>query len=283
MRGATAPLFLSNFCPTKSPNRGLGGWLAREGHVLQVEYGHVSIGAGKDLAPENGSIVGEGIVVGEVQITHFAQAHLTGRGRLSILKTLNGIGIKPFFCEHRQGWSWRTVSTITLLYLSRTCFYNQNCMKDILLTEEGIQKLKSELKQLIDVDRKEIIRKIKETREYGDLSENAEYDAARNNQSMIEGRIEELEALLKKAKVIDSKKATASHDKVVIGSKVMVEIEGDEEAYTLVGSAESDPATGMISIESPLGQALNGAKVGQVVEVAIPDGGTVAYKIVKIN
>jgi len=156
-------------------------------------------------------------------------------------------------------------------------------MKDILLTQEGITKLKSELKQLIEVDRKDIIKKIKETREYGDLSENAEYDAARNQQSMIEGRIEELEALLKKAKVIDGKKAAASHDKVVIGSKVQVEVEGDKEEYSLVGSAESDPTTGHISVESPLGKALVGAKIGQVVEVAIPDGGAVAYKILKIN
>ena len=156
-------------------------------------------------------------------------------------------------------------------------------MKDILLTEEGLTKLKKELKTLIEVDRKEIIKKIKETREYGDLSENAEYDAARNQQSMVEGRIEELEALLKKAKVIDSKKAAAAHDKVVIGSKVQVEVEGDTENYTLVGSAESDPTTGHISVESPLGQALVGAKIGQVVEVAIPDGGAVAYKILKVN
>lgn len=156
-------------------------------------------------------------------------------------------------------------------------------MKDILLTQEGISKLKNELKQLIDVDRKDIIKKIKETREYGDLSENAEYDAARNQQSMIEGRIEELEALLKKAKVIDEKKAAATHDKVVIGSKVKVEIEGDTEDYLLVSSAESDPATGHISVESPLGQALVGAKVEQVVKVAIPDGGFVSYKILKIN
>ena len=156
-------------------------------------------------------------------------------------------------------------------------------MKDILLTQEGITKLKNELKQLIEVDRKDIIKKIKETREYGDLSENAEYDAARNQQSMIEGRIEELEALLKKAKVIDNKKAGASHDKVMIGCKVQVEVDGDTEEYALVGSAESDPATGRISVESPLGKSLLGSKIGQVVEVAIPDGGAVAYKILKIN
>lgn len=156
-------------------------------------------------------------------------------------------------------------------------------MKEILLTPEGIEKLKAELKTLIDVDRKEIIKKIKETREYGDLSENAEYDAARNQQSMIEGRIEEIEALLKKAKVIDTKKVSAGHDKVVIGSKVQVSVEGDTEEYQLVSSAESDPASGHISVESPLGKALLGAKVGQSVEVAIPDGGSVSYKIVKIN
>lgn len=156
-------------------------------------------------------------------------------------------------------------------------------MKDVLLTKEGITKLKNELKQLIEVDRKEIIKKIKETREYGDLSENAEYDAARNQQSMIEGRIEELEALLKKARVIDETKAKAGHDKVVIGSKVEVEIEGEKMNFSLVGSAESDPAQGHISVESPLGKALVGAKVGQTVKVSIPDGGVVSYTIVKIN
>lgn len=154
-------------------------------------------------------------------------------------------------------------------------------MKDILLTKEGIEKLKQELQKLIEVDRKEIIKKIKETREYGDLAENAEYDAARNQQSMIEGRIEELEALLKKARVIDEKKN--GHDKVSIGSHVEVEVEGDKESIQLVSSAESDPAKGHISVESPLGQSLLGAKVGDVVKVTIPDGDTVNYKILKIS
>ncbi|HSI20958.1 MAG TPA: transcription elongation factor GreA [Verrucomicrobiae bacterium] len=154
-------------------------------------------------------------------------------------------------------------------------------MKDILLTKEGIEKLKSELDQLIAVDRKEIIKKIKETREYGDLSENAEYDAAREQQSMIEGRIEELEALLKKARVIDED--PSNHDKAVIGARIEVEVDGDKEVYQLVSSAESDPASGHISVESPLGKALLGAKVGQTVEVSIPDGGTIGYKVKKIN
>lgn len=156
-------------------------------------------------------------------------------------------------------------------------------MKDILLTKEGIAKLKGELKTLIEVDRKDIIKKIKETREYGDLSENAEYDAARNQQSMIEGRIEELEALLKKAKVLDEKKIQANHDRVSIGSDVQVEVEGEKEEITLVSSAESDPTTGHISIESPLGKAMVGAKVGETVTFETPDGDKIAYKILKIN
>lgn len=154
-------------------------------------------------------------------------------------------------------------------------------MKDIFLTKEGIEKLQSELKQLIDVDRKEIIKKIKETREYGDLSENAEYDAARTQQSMIEGRIEELEALLKKARVIIHSQKHA--DRVSLGDQVIVQVDGEKDTFTLVGSAESDPVHGLISAESPLGKALLGAKVGEKVEVAIPDGGTIEYKIVKIN
>ena len=154
-------------------------------------------------------------------------------------------------------------------------------MKDIYLTKEGIEKLQQELKQLIEVDRKDIIKKIKETREYGDLSENAEYDAARTQQSMVEGRIEELEALLRKARVITQPKGSAG--KVAMGAKVTVKVEGDEMEFSLVGSAESDPAKGLISIESPLGQALLGSKIGDTVKVAIPDGGTVDYTIVAIS
>lgn len=151
----------------------------------------------------------------------------------------------------------------------------------IYLTKDGIEKLHGELKQLIDVDRKDIIKKIKETREYGDLSENAEYDAARAEQSMIEGRIEELEALLRKARPIKENKS--SNGRAALGSTVAVTIEGDELSFKLVGSAESNPAEGQISAESPLGQALLGAKVGETVQVAIPDGGHVAYSIVSIS
>lgn len=154
-------------------------------------------------------------------------------------------------------------------------------MKDIYLTKEGVEKLQKELKQLIEVDRQDIISKIKEAREYGDLSENAEYDAAVHQQAMVEGRIEELELMLKKARIIDP--ANHGSDKVGVGSKVEVEIEGDKETFSLVGSAESDPARGLISIDSPLGKALMGCKVGEIAKVVIPDGGTVEYKILAIS
>lgn len=155
-------------------------------------------------------------------------------------------------------------------------------MKDIFLTKEGIEKLQLELKQLIEVDRRDIIKKIKETREYGDLSENAEYDAARTSQSMIEGRIEELEATLRKARVIDPSKQKGA-GKVVMGCTVKVKVDDDDMTFSLVGSAESDPSKGLVSIESPLGQALLGSKIGDTVKVPIPDGGTVDYTIVTIS
>lgn len=154
-------------------------------------------------------------------------------------------------------------------------------MKATYLTKKGVEKLQNELKQLIDVDRKDIIKKIKETREYGDLSENAEYDAARAQQSMIEGRIEELEAMLKNVQIIsDTKSATG---RVTLGNDVEVESDGDKMTFTIVGSAESDPGKGLISSESPLGIALLGAKVNEKVQVSLPDGGTVDYTILKIS
>ncbi len=156
-------------------------------------------------------------------------------------------------------------------------------MKDVLLTKEGLEKLKGELKKLIEVDRQAVVALIKEARAYGDFSENNEYDAARDQQSMIEGRIEELEALLKNARVIDEDKVKASTGRVVIGATVEVEVEGDKEVFQLVGSAESDPSTGHISVESPLGKALLGAQIGEVVAVVTPDGDSMNYKIIKIN
>ena len=154
--------------------------------------------------------------------------------------------------------------------------------KDIYLTKDGIEKLQGELKELIEVERKEVIRKLSEAREYGDLSENAEYDAARAQQSMIEGKIEEIETILKNARIIDATKAKAS-GKVALGCTVEVEVEGEKEKFILVGSAESDPTIGKISIESPIGKALVGSKAGDTIEVPVPDGSTIAYKVLAIS
>lgn len=159
---------------------------------------------------------------------------------------------------------------------------------DLYLTNEGVDKLKEELQRLKTVDRKEVIAKIKEARLYGDLSENAEYHTARERQAVIEGRIEEIEALLKKAKII---KHAIKHEVVELGSKVTVsaiEIDGDkkdsyEEVFTIVGSTESDPLNGLISAESPLGAALMGSKKGQTIEVPVPNDDVMTYKIKSID
>lgn len=158
---------------------------------------------------------------------------------------------------------------------------------DLYLTKEGIAKLKEELQRLKTVDRKEVITKIKEARLYGDLSENAEYHTARERQAVIEGRIEEITALLKKAKVIEHE---ITHEAVEMGSQVTVaalEVDGDkkdayEETFIIVGSTESDPLNGHISAESPLGAALMGAKKGQTIEVPVPGDDKMAYKIKSI-
>lgn len=159
---------------------------------------------------------------------------------------------------------------------------------DLYLTKEGVDKLKEELQRLKTVDRKEVIAKIKEARLYGDLSENAEYHTARERQAVIEGRIEEIEALLKKAKII---KHEIKHETVELGSKVTVsaiEIDGDkkdayEEVFTIVGSTESDPLNGMISAESPLGAALVGSKKGETIKVPVPNDDFMTYKIKSID
>jgi transcription elongation factor GreA len=159
---------------------------------------------------------------------------------------------------------------------------------DLYLTKEGVDKLNEELQRLKTVDRKEVIAKIKEARLYGDLSENAEYHTARERQAVIEGRIEEIEALLKKAKII---KHEIKHETVELGSKVTVsaiEIDGDkkdayEEVFTIVGSTESDPLNGLISAESPLGAALVGAKKGETIKVPVPNDDFMTYKIKSID
>lgn len=144
--------------------------------------------------------------------------------------------------------------------------------KKELLTQEGYDKLEQELEYLKTVKRKEITEKIKVALGYGDLSENSEYDEAKNDQAFTEGRIIQLENMLKNAVVVDE--SEIPKDKVSVGSIVKVmDYEFDEEVeYTIVGSAEADPMNFKISNESPVGSALIGKKVGDVVEVAVPSG-----------
>ncbi len=144
--------------------------------------------------------------------------------------------------------------------------------KQYVMTYEGVKKLEDELEYLKTVKRKEITEKIKVALGYGDLSENSEYDEAKNDQAFTEGRIVTLENMLKNAVVVDE--SEISNDVVSVGSKVKVkDYEFDEEVeYSIVGSAEADPMNYKISNESPVGRALIGKKKGDIVEVQIPDG-----------
>lgn len=154
--------------------------------------------------------------------------------------------------------------------------------KDVLLTAEGLTKLENELDELKSVKRKEIAERIKQALAFGDISENSEYDQAKNEQAKLEERIVKLENILRNAKLIDEDEI--STDSVSVGSKVVVlDMEYDEEMeYTIVGSAEADPYNGKISNESPVGSALLGNKSGDVVDVAVPDG-IIKYKILSIT
>ena len=154
--------------------------------------------------------------------------------------------------------------------------------KKNLLTYKGLKELEDELQELKVVKRKDVAQKIKEAREQGDLSENAEYDAAKDEQRDIEARIEELEKILKNAEVIDEDEVDL--DKINVGCTVsLYDVEFDEKVtYQIVGSTEADILNNKISNESPIGKALIGAKIGQTVDVEGPDG-TCQFKILEIN
>ena len=154
--------------------------------------------------------------------------------------------------------------------------------KKYIMTYEGVKKLEDELEHLKTVKRKEITEKIKVALGYGDLSENSEYDEAKNEQAFTEGRIIQLENMLKNAEVVDEN--DISTDVVSIGSKVKVkDYEFDEEVdYTIVGSAEADPMEFKISNESPVGRGLMGKKVGDIVEVTVP-GGVIKFEVLEIR
>ena len=155
--------------------------------------------------------------------------------------------------------------------------------KETILTAEGLRKLEDELENLRSVKRQEVAERIKVAISYGDISENSEYDDAKNEQAFIEGRIIELEQMISTATLIDE---TAKKKKgtVILGSTVIVkDMEfGDEETYTVVGTTEADPSQNRISNESPVGAAILGQKVNTVVQVRTPVG-ELSYKIVKIK
>lgn len=154
--------------------------------------------------------------------------------------------------------------------------------KENLLTVSGLTKLEDELNLLRTKKRAEVAQRIKHALAFGDISENSEYDEAKNEQAFVEGRIAQLENILKTAKVIDDE--DISTDKVSVGAKVLLKDEdlGDEVEYLIVGSAEADPINMKISNESPVGKALLGKCVGDIVEIHVPDG-IIKYKILQIK
>lgn len=153
--------------------------------------------------------------------------------------------------------------------------------KEYLLTVDGLKEKEAELEYLKTVKRREIAARIKQALEFGDISENSEYDDAKNEQAFIEGRIATLEKILRNARIIDDSDVKANV--VGLGHKVTIkDLEtGDEFEYMLVSSAESDPAKDKISIESPVGKAILGKKTGTVVDVQVPVG-TIQYKIMGV-
>ncbi len=157
-----------------------------------------------------------------------------------------------------------------------------NNNQPVFLTPEGLQKVKEELEYLTTVRRREVAQMIAEAKAEGDISENAGYDEAKTAQGFLEGRIRELEALLKNAQVISE--TSAAPDVVMIGRTVVVREEGAdlEEEYTIVGPPEADPAKGRISNESPMGRALLNKRVGEQALVMSP-GGQIVFEIVKVK
>lgn len=153
--------------------------------------------------------------------------------------------------------------------------------EEILLTKEGFDKIVGELDELVSVRRKEVAERIKEAISYGDISENSEYDSAKNEQAELENRINKLENMVRKAKIIDENEIAS--DRVSVGLKVKVreKTTGEEVEYSIVGSTEADPFEGKISNESLVGSALLGKKKGDEMEIQVPDG-VYVYTIIDI-
>ena len=154
--------------------------------------------------------------------------------------------------------------------------------KEIVMTYAGLRALEDELEQLKTVKRKEVAEKIKVARGYGDLSENSEYDEAKNEQGLVEGRIALLEKMLKHARVVTEDELSTDH--ISVGSHVRSKDEdGDEDEYDITGSTEADPVNGKISDESPIGAALIGHSVGDKVDITLPSGAVVQYEVMEIG
>ncbi len=149
----------------------------------------------------------------------------------------------------------------------------------VYVSREGLEKFKQELNDLVTVKRKEVIERIERAKELGDLSENAEYAAAKDEQAFIEGRILELQDIITHAELING---GGKVDVVQVGSKVRVKNNGEEAEYEIVGVAEADPLAGKISNESPLGRAFLGKRVGDSVQIQVPKG-MVTYTILEIK
>ncbi len=151
--------------------------------------------------------------------------------------------------------------------------------KTTYISKDGLDKLRAELDEMVTVQRPEIAQRIHDAKEHGDLSENAEYEDAKNEQAFVEGRIQTLEGMIKNASLIDEHTST---DHVQIGSNVKVAGDDGTETFYIVGSAEAKPAEGRISNESPVGRALLGRRKGDKVVVKVP-AGDFAYKILEIS
>jgi transcription elongation factor GreA len=154
--------------------------------------------------------------------------------------------------------------------------------KDVILTPEGLEKLKQEIEYLSIEKRREVAERIKEAREFGDISENSEYDDAKNEQAMLEARIATLEDKLRSASVINA--SELSPDVVRVGSQVHIKDDNGKIAtYTIVGSTEADPSSNRLSNESPVGKALVGRKKGDTAKVQLPNGKTRQLTVTKIE
>ncbi|MCL5411960.1 MAG: transcription elongation factor GreA [Patescibacteria group bacterium] len=154
--------------------------------------------------------------------------------------------------------------------------------EEIYLTQEGLEKLKKEYDELVTTKRRDVIERIAHAREFGDISENSEYDLAREEQSFVEGRIIELEEVLKHARVIEDSGTEGISKIVSLGSKVKIHIDGDDEEFIIVDAPEADPSKRYISHDSPLGRALMGRKAGEKVEVEAPIG-KLTYAILAVG